>query len=357
MSKKLECPLCGKTEEISLAIHLRSDHSVTLEAFRRQFPEQPIHGEAFASFVASRNVRKVGDALHYQLDIAGTGMTARHGVDHPLVPSADATFVWTDPCRDVAEAIENDERVFIYGPSGTGKSSLVRQIAALTQRPVRRVSLNGETSVSDFIGHWTVNEQRQTVFVRGILPQAMLEGHILQLDEVDAMQPEIGFTLQQVLEPGGRLLLTDTGEDIAPHEDFRLVATANTLGFGSDSGLYASGTHVLNFSWLDRWDVVVHVDYLPLKEEIRLLQARHASIKKDLLTCLVTAAGDLRKAHAEEQLTTTVTTRRLLALCARIERGNDFARALQTTVLNKVPPEDRKVIAETFDHHVGPLGK
>ena len=55
-------------------------------------------------------------------------------------------------------------------------------------------------------------------------------------------------------------------------------------GFGSDSSLYSSGTHVLNFSWLDRWDMVVHIDYL-----------------------------------------------------------------------NKVPPEDRKVIAEAFDHYVGSL--
>ena len=48
---------------------------------------------------------------------------------------------------------------------------------------------------------------------------------------------------------------------------------------------------------------------------------------------------------------------RLLALCARLERGNEFPRALQVCVLNKVPDEDRKVIAETFDHHVGPLGQ
>ena len=39
---------------------------------------------------------------------------------------------------------------------------------------------------------------------------------------------------------------------------------------------------------------------------------------------------------------------RALASC------NDLPRALQTTLLNKVPPEDRKVIGEAFDHHVGP---
>ena len=193
----------------------------------------------------------------------------------------------------MAEAVEHNERVFLYGPSGTGKSALVRQIAAVVQRPVRRVSLNGETSVADFIGHWTVNGNKETVFVKGILPQAMQEGHILQMDEVDAMQPEVGFILQQILEPHGHLLLTDTGEDISPHPDFRLVATANTLGFGSDSGLYASGTHVLNFSWLDRWDVVVHIDYLPADDEVRLLHSRYPAVKKDLLKCMVKAAGDL----------------------------------------------------------------
>ena len=171
------------------------------------------------------------------------------------------------------------------------------------------------------------------------------------------MQPEVGFILQQILEPGGHLLLTDTGEDISPHSDCRLVATANTLGFGSDSGLYSSGTHVLNFSWLDRWDVVVHIDYLPTDDEVKLLHSRYPAVKKDLLKCMVKAAGELRKAHAEEQLTTVLTTRRLLALCARLERGNDFPRALQVCVLNKVPVEDRKVIQETFDHHVGPMGQ
>jgi len=38
-----------------------------------------------------------------------------------------------------------------------------------------------------------------------------------------------------------------------------------------------------------------------------------------------------------------------------LERGNKFARALAVCVLNKVPAEDRKVIEETFQHHIGPL--
>ena len=357
MSDQLTCPLCAQSEPYSLVPHLRSEHKIEPEVFRARFPEQPLCTAGFAAFLKDRDVRRCNGVLNYQLDVAGTRMTARYGQDHPLIPDPDPTFIWTDAAKDVAEAIEHNERAFLYGPSGTGKSSLVRQIAAAVRRPVRRVSLNGETSVADFIGHWTGNQSKETVFAKGILPQAMQDGFILQLDEVDAMQPEVGFILQQILEPGGHLLLTDTGEDIAPHADFRLVATANTLGFGSESGLYASGTHVLNFSWLDRWDVVVHIDYLPVGQEVELLHARHGSLKKDLLKAMVKAAGDLRQSHEQEQLTTIITTRRLLALCARLERGSDFQRALNVCVLNKVPPEDRKVIGETFDHHVGPTAQ
>ena len=357
MTEQVQCPLCAQGEPFTLIPHLREEHKIEPDVFRARFPEQMLCSDGFATFLAEQKVHRANGMLHYQLDVAGCAMTAHYGAEHSLVPEPDTTFVWTDQAKDVAEAIEYNERAFLYGPSGTGKSTLVKQIAAQVRRPVRRVSLNGETSVGDFVGHWTVNENKETVFVKGILPQAMLEGHILQLDEVDAMQPEVGFILQQILEPEGHLLLTDTGEDIIPHADFRLVATANTLGFGSDSALYASGTRTLNFSWLDRWDVVVHIDYLLAEQEVELLRSRHPSLQTNLLTCIVRAAADLRKAHVAEELTTVVTTRRLLALCARLERGNDFGRAITVCVLNKAPQEDRKVIAETFDHHVGPLAQ
>ena len=157
MSDQLSCPLCAQSVAMTLIPHLRSDHKIEPDVFRTRFPEHPLCSERFAGFLAAHNVRKVNECLHYRLEVAGCPMSARYGVDHPLIPRPDPTFVWTDPARDVAEAVEHNERVFLYGPSGTGKSALVRQIAAVVKRPVRRVSLNGETSVADFIGHWTVN--------------------------------------------------------------------------------------------------------------------------------------------------------------------------------------------------------
>ncbi len=187
MSDQLTCPLCAQSEAFCTLIpHLRAEHQMEPEAFVARFPEEPLCSAGFGTFLAEHKVHRRDGVLHYQLDVAGTRMTARYGVAHSLIPEPDTGFVWTDACRDVAEAIEHNERVFLYGPSGTGKTSLVRQIAALIRRPARRVSLNGETSVADFVGHWTVNDKKETVFVKGILPQAMEEGYILQLDAMHA---------------------------------------------------------------------------------------------------------------------------------------------------------------------------
>ena len=176
MSDQLTCPLCAQSEAFTLIPHLRDEHKIGPDVFRQRFPEQSLATEAFASFLADRNVHKNGGVLCHRLDVAGCPMTACYGVEHPLIPEPDSTFVWTDQARDVAEAIEHNERVFLYGPSGTGKSALVKQIAAVVKRPVRRVNLNGETSVADFIGHWTVNSNKETVFVKGILPQGIPPG-------------------------------------------------------------------------------------------------------------------------------------------------------------------------------------
>ncbi|MCG3139119.1 MAG: hypothetical protein HJJLKODD_02997 [Phycisphaerae bacterium] len=270
---------------------------------------------------------------------------------HHLIPTSDPTFVFTPVMQDAVEGVERGERVLMIGHSGTGKSSLCREIAAKLQRPIRRINLNGETSVSDLIGHWMVDQHRQTVFVRGVLPVSMERGYILQADEIDAMSPEVAFVLQPVLEPEGRLFLMDTNETVIPHADFRIIGTANTLGF-DETGLYA-GTRAFNYSWLDRWDVVVELDYLPAEEEAGLLHQRHPTLDSTVICQMVAAANELRAAYKNHRISTVLSTRRLLSLSSRLEAGNTWDRALRLCVLNKIPRDDAQFTETVFARNMG----
>jgi MoxR-like ATPase len=128
------------------------------------------------------------------------------------------------------------------------------------------------------------------------------------------------------------------------------VATANTLGTGDESGLYA-GTQVLNASHLDRWSVVYQVDYLPESEELKLVAAKAPMLAHTLADAVVKLAAAVRKAIAEEQLYITFSTRRVLAFARKIPvLGLD--RALEATILNKLAKTDRAIVRELAQRHL-----
>ena len=242
-------------------------------------------------------------------------------------------------------ALQENDRILLIGGTGCGKSSLICQLAARLNWPVRRVNLHGETSVSDFAGQWIV-EGRQMVFRYGVLPSAMKEGHILVLEELDAAEPSILFVLQGVMEEKGTLVLTEKGgEVIQPHPRFRIVATANTLGLGDETGLYA-GTRVLNAAHLDRWGVVFNMGYLPQERETSLLTKKVAGLAKKNAAAFVKLANAVRRAADEEQVFCTFSTRRLLALARKSVSLGSVAFALEITVLNKLAKNDRQVVYE-----------
>lgn len=355
----LRCPICATTVIHCLIPHLRREHRIDHGVFRRRFGDVQLYTPEFRDFVKTHRVRRNETGLNYKKR-RGSKVTACSYVGengNSLIPTPDPTFVITREMGPAIEGVEHAEKVLIVGHSGTGKSSLCREIAARMKKPIRRVNLNGETSVSDLVGHWTVNEKRQTLFVRGVLPTCMEQGYILQLDEVDTMTPEVAFVLHPVLESDGTLFLTDTGETVTPHPDFRIIGTANTTGLSDDSGLYV-GTRVMNHGWLDRWDVVVELDYLSSAEEVKLILSRHPGLNHQLIGQIVEAANKLRRAFRNHNVSTVLSTRRVLSLCCRLERGNGCAQALRVCVLNKMPPEDVGVAIEVFERCTGlPCGQ
>lgn len=211
---------------------------------------------------------------------------------HPLAPACVADYEYPAWARDVFLwwCGEKPEPLYIGGPTGCGKSSLIRQLASRLLYPVYEVTGHSRLETPELVGHHALKDGA-TVWVDGPLTSAMRHGGIFLIDEVDLLDPGTATGLNTVLD-GAPLCIPDTGETVMPHPGFRFVATANTFGDGDMSGRY-QGTLRLNAAFMDRF-VVLEATFLPEVAELRLLARRAPSLPEELRKGMVRLAGMVR---------------------------------------------------------------
>jgi cobaltochelatase CobS len=270
----------------------------------------------------------------------------------PLVPRLNSAYLFPDRFADILQDIGENRRVMLIGHTGAGKTSLIEQVAARSQHGVLRANMNGQTTIGDFVGFWTV-KGGETLWVDGVLPTAMREGHWLVIDEIDFAEPSILAVLTAVLEPHGRLLLKEKGNElVAPHPSFRLFATANAVGAMSVYRHLYQGANLMNEAFLDRWRVYL-MDYLSPEEEAEvLMRTLGARITRSMANTLAAIAADCRAAFAREDLASAFSTRRLLDWADLMLRSGDPERAAGPAIYAKVSAEDAALIRSIIRHHI-----
>jgi cobaltochelatase CobS len=165
------------------------------------------------------------------------------------------------------------------------------------------------------------------------------------------------FVIQRVLEQSGRLTLLDQSKVIRPHPAFRLFATTNTIGLGDTSGLY-HGTQQLNQGQMDRWSIVVTLNYLPHDEETRIVLAKAKSFgkseaKRKIVSNMVRVADLTRQAFINGDLSTVMSPRTVLTWAENAEIFNDLGFAFRMTFLNKCDELERPLVAEFYQRCFG----
>ncbi len=182
------------------------------------------------------------------------------------VPDFDSSYVFDpDTTLAILAGFAFNRRVMVQGYHGTGKSTHIEQVAARLKWPCIRINLDAHISRIDLIGRDAIvlrDGLQVTEFREGLLPWALQHPVALVFDEYDAGRPDVMFVIQRVLETEGKLTLLDQNRVIRPNKWFRLFSTANTVGLGDTSGLY-HGTQAINQGQMDRWNIVVGLNYLP----------------------------------------------------------------------------------------------
>ncbi|KKB63717.1 ATPase AAA [Robbsia andropogonis] len=284
------------------------------------------------------------------------GVTIGHvvvptGTGGPLVPPVNNAYLFAARSDDVLRDVNENRRIMLIGHTGTGKTSLIEQAAARCKQGVLRANMNGQTSVGDFVGFWTV-KGGETVWVDGVLPIAMRQGLWLIIDEIDFAEPAILSVLTAVLEPGGNLMLKEKGNEIiAPHPAFRLFATANAVGAMSRFRHLYQGANLMNEAFLDRWRVYL-IDYLSPEDEAVVLRQTFNSLSDGMARTLAAIAADCRAAFIREDIGSAFSTRRLLDWTAMMLRTGDPEIAAGPTIYAKVDAEDAALIGSIIRHHI-----
>jgi len=252
-----------------------------------------------------------------------------------------------------------NRRVMVQGFHGTGKSTHIEQVAARLNWPCIRVNLDSHISRIDLVGRDAIvlkDGVQVTEFREGMLPWALQHATALVFDEYDAGRPDVMFVIQRVLEVEGKLTLLDQNRVIRPHPHFRMFATANTVGLGDTTGLY-HGVQQINQGQMDRWNIVVALNYLPHEEEVKIIQAKSPQLRDtegEALTGKMVRLAELtRNGFMAGDLSTVMSPRTVITWAENARIFNDVALGFRMTFLNKCDEAERSVVAEYYQRVFG----
>ena len=271
------------------------------------------------------------------------------------VPEIDPTYKFDpDTTLAILAGFSHNRRVMIQGYHGTGKSTHIEQVAAHLNWPAVRVNLDSHISRIDLIGKDAIKlrEGKQvTEFHEGILPWALRNPVAIVFDEYDAGRADVMFVIQRVLEHDGKLTLMDQNEIITPHPQFRLFATANTVGLGDTTGLY-HGTQQINQAQMDRWSLVATLNYLSIDAESAIVLAKNPHYNNEAgrktIKQMVTVADLTRTAFMNGDLSTVRSPGTVLAGAQPAEIFRNIGYAFRLSFINKCDELERQTVAEFY---------
>lgn len=271
------------------------------------------------------------------------------------VPELDSTYKFDrDTTLAILAGFTHNRRVMIQGYHGTGKSTHIEQVASRLNWPCVRVNLDSHISRIDLIGKDAIKLKdgvQVTEFQEGILPWALRNPTAIVFDEYDAGRADVMFVIQRVLEVDGKLTLLDQNKVIEPHPNFRIFATANTVGLGDTTGLY-HGTQQINQGQMDRWSLVATLNYLSHDAEAAIVLAKspfyNSESGRKIVGQMVTVADLTRTAFMNGDLSTLMSPRTVIAWAQNAMIFNDVGYAFRLSFLNKCDELERETVAEFY---------
>jgi len=362
MSGRPICRLCGRAQD-DMVNHLNLDHDVTVEKYQEDYPGWPIEGRSDVGKGESLSFKDRPTEMFSVHELFGFWWGGK-GKDKkvqgykepgPMTPKVNKHYVFNPETTQVCLlGLYLKDRILMFGPTGTGKTSIWEQICARLNYNYVRINFDAGVTRADLVGQWVVRGHSME-FSYGILPSAMLlPGTVVCFDEWDSVSQECSFVLQRPLEdPSQLLIMENKAEVVTLHKDNLIVATANTAGMGDETGLY-TGTRQQNYSQINRFSMTIEAKYLPAPDEEQILMNMYGSATEGRTEeeslqpleakAMVQAANAIREAHLRGELSVPLSTRDLVNWGEKYMIWGEPLKAAKYCFVNRLPVEDRDVV-------------
>ncbi|KAL5697769.1 hypothetical protein ACHQM5_028886 [Ranunculus cassubicifolius] len=156
--------------------------------------------------------------------------------------------------------------ILLQGPTSSGKTSLVRHLAAVTGHEFVRINNHEHTDLQEYLGSYITDATGKLVFQEGVLVKAVRSGCWIVLDELNLAPSDVLEALNRLLDDNRELFVPELQETIKAHPNFMLFATQNP------PTLYG-GRKMLSRAFRNRF-VEIHVGEIPENELTTILKER-----------------------------------------------------------------------------------
>ncbi len=208
--------------------------------------------------------------------------------------------------------------ILVAGRQGCGKSSIVRQFAAVHKKPLATFQVGILSEPGQLFGEYTL-ENGETRYKQFLFPLALQTPNcIIHLEEINRPEnPKALNMLFSILSDDRQVWMDELGLlEVAPG-----VIFFATLNEGDDF----VGTELLDPALRDRFYVIL-MDYLPneVEKEV-LINKTHVSVEQ--ADAIIDAVNTLR---SDFELTVEVSTRTVLMIGEMVAAGATLKEALTT---------------------------
>ncbi|WP_252503332.1 AAA family ATPase [Sporosarcina sp. Marseille-Q4943] len=261
----------------------------------------------------------------------------------PLIQEGGYISPVPDLWEDILIGVVLKKPVLLKGPSGSGKTKLAQSISHFFNQPMHSVNCSVDLDAESLLGFKTINAssgQSIIEFVEGPVVQAMKEGHILYIDEINMAKPETLPILHSVLDHRRMLTNPFTGEVIHAHPHFTVIAAINE-GY--------VGTSPMNEALKNRF-ISYAIPYLSGEQLREIIQSLFPQADSTLVDAFMNINEDLKKQVLNGLLSEEAASVRSLLDAIALAEHMPVRRAIKYSIAEKLEDKmERDLVMELVE--------